>query len=37
LLDYAFATLGSRFDDFTDKQQPSKVFHEMRRGRRWQP
>jgi glycogen debranching enzyme len=31
VLDYAFLTLGSKVDDFTD-EQPGKVFHEMRRG-----
>ena len=31
VLDYAFSTLGSRIDPFTD-EQPGKVFHEMRRG-----
>jgi glycogen debranching enzyme len=31
VLEYAFKTLGSREDPFTD-EQPGKVFHEMRRG-----
>jgi glycogen debranching enzyme len=31
VLEYAFRTLGSREDPFTD-EQPGKVFHEMRRG-----
>jgi glycogen debranching enzyme len=31
VLNYAFQTLGTRVDDFTD-EQPGKVFHEMRRG-----
>jgi glycogen debranching enzyme len=31
VLEYAFKTLGTRDDPFTD-EQPGKVFHEMRRG-----
>ncbi len=31
VLHYAFKSLGTRFDEFTD-EQPGKVFHEMRRG-----
>jgi glycogen debranching enzyme len=31
VLDYVFATLGTKVDHFTD-EQPGKVFHEMRRG-----
>ncbi len=31
VLDYAFRTLGTKIEDFTD-EQPGKVFHEMRRG-----
>lgn len=31
VLEYAFRSLGSREDSFTD-EQPGKVFHEMRRG-----
>jgi glycogen debranching enzyme len=31
VLEYAFKTLGSKVDPFTD-EQPGKVFHEMRRG-----
>lgn len=31
VLDYAFRTLGTTFDDFTD-EEPGKIFHEMRRG-----
>jgi len=31
VLEYAFKTIGSKYDAFTD-EQPGKVFHEMRRG-----
>src|SRR6185295_10035025 len=31
VLEYAFQTLGSRNEPFTE-EQPGKVFHEMRRG-----
>lgn len=31
VLEYAFSSLGSKVDPFTD-EQPGKVFHEMRRG-----